>query len=80
MSREELINKLNALYQELEELTGVEPKDFEEFNAVRIRYDTALAKMSAYHTQIDIIRTVEQLNTELELEHSEPVEDVPTGD
>lgn len=61
MTKEELTSQLAGIQDSLKQLSEITPRDYEEFNALRLQYDNLNLQMQAVHMQLDALNTIKQI-------------------
>ena len=64
MTREELIAQVEDIQASIKDLSIIEPKSYEEFNQLRLRFDNLNLQLQAVHMQMDAMTAIEQLSVE----------------
>lgn len=61
MNKEEILIQLNIAKKELQDLTKVIPKDFEEYNQIRLKYDTIMGRIQGFSLQLQAIELEDRI-------------------
>lgn len=61
MNKKDILVILNTAKKELQDLTKVVPKDYEEYNQIRLKYDTIMGRIQGCNLQIQAIELEERI-------------------